>query len=250
MENTLTLIKFKKQNNRFKTRELKATACRLNVPRMDQGFFSGFLRYLGPDMIQPNVEDLNPINMTMLPVGSARRNRAVSKLDFPAPVLPTIPIFSCFLILKLTPFSTSLSPSAYLRFSTVRPPRRRITVGLAGLGLLVQLGELHHPLHGGHQVLHLGRLSDAILQHPGEHDAAGDGEADIAAYNISSGSFQSSQTPNHLVAIRGRQTRWRCAGPVCSLTRTSPGALIVVRPCKEVESWENTWRLPGISQLG
>ncbi len=53
-------------------------------------------------------------SMIMLPVGSARRNRAVIMLDLPAPVRPTIPIFSQGLVFRLSPFSTRGSVAAYL----------------------------------------------------------------------------------------------------------------------------------------
>ena len=51
-------------------------------------------------------------SMTMLPVGSANLKRAVMRLDLPAPVRPTIPIFSLALVLRLSPFRTVGSVSA------------------------------------------------------------------------------------------------------------------------------------------
>ena len=130
----------------------------------------------------------------------------------------------------------------------MRPPRRRITVGLAGLGLLVQLGELHHPLHGGHQVLHLGRLSDAVLQHPGEHDAVGDGEADVPAHNVSSEQEEAEDDdPN----IDGDQPVQPDGKPPGGREEGEPGGGVQVLLVVELgPHQENTWRLPGISQLG
>jgi hypothetical protein len=62
----------------------------------------------------PIVEVLSP-SMIMLPlVGSIIRNKASVRLDFPAPVRPTTPIFSCGLIERLMSLSTRSSPSRYL----------------------------------------------------------------------------------------------------------------------------------------
>ena len=41
------------------------------------------------------------LSIKIFPVGSESLNRAVIRDDFPAPVLPTIPIFSFSLVLKL-----------------------------------------------------------------------------------------------------------------------------------------------------
>jgi hypothetical protein len=60
--------------------------------------------------------------------------------------------------------------------AVARPGGRRHG-GVGGRGLLVEAAILQHSLHGGHEVLDLGGLADAPLEHPGEGDAGGDGEA-------------------------------------------------------------------------
>ena len=48
------------------------------------------------------------LSIKMFPVGSESLNRAVINDDFPAPVLPTIPIFSFLPVLKLMFFKIVL----------------------------------------------------------------------------------------------------------------------------------------------
>ena len=48
------------------------------------------------------------LSIKIFPVGLESLNRAVISDDFPAPVLPTIPIFSFSLVLKLTFFKIIL----------------------------------------------------------------------------------------------------------------------------------------------
>ena len=48
------------------------------------------------------------LSIKIFPVGSESLNRAVIRDDFPAPVLPTIPIFSFLPVLKLTFFKLVL----------------------------------------------------------------------------------------------------------------------------------------------
>ena len=53
-------------------------------------------------------------SIRIVPVGSASLNKAVINVDLPAPVRPTIPIFSLAAVLKLICFKISFEFSSYL----------------------------------------------------------------------------------------------------------------------------------------
>ena len=54
------------------------------------------------------------LSIMIFPVGSESLNKAVINEDFPAPVLPTIPILLLAAVLKLTFFKINLEFSSYL----------------------------------------------------------------------------------------------------------------------------------------
>ena len=54
------------------------------------------------------------LSIRIVPVGSANLNKAVINEDFPAPVLPTIPILSLAAVWKEMFFSIILELSSYL----------------------------------------------------------------------------------------------------------------------------------------
>ena len=129
------------------------------------------------------LRSFNPIFRTstpsimILPLGSARRNKAATRLDFPAPVRPTIPTFSLGSVLNERLRSTSFSSGAYrnsmsenstlpswghsatgckkVGLSIAWESKLYLAVWLGGQVFWLQLAVLHHPLHAGHQVLHL-----------------------------------------------------------------------------------------------
>ena len=58
--------------------------------------------------------EISMLSIKIVPVGSESRKRAVINDDFPAPVLPTIPILSKALVLKLIFFKIFFEFSLYL----------------------------------------------------------------------------------------------------------------------------------------